>query len=135
MGSLQGQVWAGQVHDSSVEATDKLVSRVLGWWDSEIISIATGFDDQTGGTTNVLVVTHGAVMAHLISALGVIRGYNIIKAVQSTDHIVLNASISVVEVKHDGCGALIKYADASHLQAEELVKLNVDEIDSVAPSA
>lgn len=126
MGDLQGKVRTSPLNPPSVEKVDAFVDRALGWWDSSILPMAAQLDQDTEKPINALVVGHGAYIAYLARALGTERGYDVSKA---TTGRVLNASITLVEVRKDGKGALVKYADAAHLREEALVKVNADDVD------
>lgn len=113
-----------------MEPAEKVVARVLQWWDDEVLTLipTTSTPDTT---INVLMVSHGALInTLLLTALVKHRGYRCsAKVVLGT---LYNTAVSIVDVTGRGTGEgdLVQYADISHFKelVEGYVEKNVDEV-------
>lgn len=133
MGDLQGKKLEGSrealklviAADKTVEPSSSFTSRLETWWNQTILqSVLSRFKDDEE-ILNVLVVTHGGVIATLIRNL---LGSQKIK---TADGVVvwrcINASVTVIEVDRSSRkGVLICYGDVAHLGQMDL-KANADQ--------
>ena len=82
--------------------------------------------DSTAGNTpaNILMTSHGGFIGVLIE--GLIGSRKVDCATGVTIGRCLNASITIVELEHDGKVKVVRYADTTHLDVDRLVQLNAD---------
>ncbi|PFH54171.1 hypothetical protein AMATHDRAFT_135269 [Amanita thiersii Skay4041] len=131
MGNIQGEKytrWIGRMLkiDSTVEAGASFLDRMSGWWNREIMGLATSLAPKEDESAyNILVISHGGVIGTLVRSL--IREQVISCGTGVMVVNCPNTCISIVEMGGNGRGVLVKYGDDSHLDGTGL-KENVDEV-------
>ncbi|KAG8908529.1 GTP-binding protein gtr1 [Tulasnella sp. 403] len=130
MGELQGKKRTSPENPPSVEPMDKLVARILGWWDSTIVPLLDRRGDGND-TVNVLVIGHGAYLANLVRTLAAQRGFDT-RLWSGSRKKALNTGISILEVEADGSGRLAVFSDVRHLEGmvDDVVATNADDQDA-----
>ncbi|ETW86145.1 hypothetical protein HETIRDRAFT_308843 [Heterobasidion irregulare TC 32-1] len=129
LGELQGLTYSARqkaAGQSSVEPAEKMTARALGWWDETIVKHAAA----AGGDSalNVLTVSHGGLIGHLVRGLVETKRAVVAKGVFIGK--CMNTAVAIVEVGRVGPGVVVQYGDITHLLAEgdmDLVQANADE--------
>lgn len=112
--------------DDTVESATSFSKRLSKWWNSKILQSVFSTTKE-GEEVNVLVVTHGGVIATLVQDL---LGSRKIKPASGVIVMkCMNASVTVIELEHGiRKGVLTRYGDVAHLHGlVELVEDNADQ--------
>lgn len=128
MGVRQGRKYnrddRGKTHEGE-EPREAFSKRAMEWWHEAIANPLPEYPDNPT-PHNILVVSHGAFISMLIRTLcakGIIEPLDGCSLGTARVH---NTSVTLIEMRRDKRGVLVKYADKSHLE-EKAVEYNVDE--------
>ncbi|KAI0683710.1 phosphoglycerate mutase-like protein [Cytidiella melzeri] len=141
MGSLEGKE-IGQTGKiglpSDLEPSVTFSARAQTWWKDTILPLlhnkfaqttsSDRLDEPQDGSTNILVVSHGGLMHVMVQDLIGSRKVKVAREIKIGRFRFPNASVSVIEVEESGKGALVLFADTTHLDVE-LLHANADVLD------
>ncbi|THH17118.1 hypothetical protein EW146_g3629 [Bondarzewia mesenterica] len=130
LGALQGLPYAARKNvtgKSTIEPMENMNKRALAWWDDAIVQYAISLPDARA--SNVLVVSHGGFIVHLVQGLMANERITVAEGVAVGK--CLNTAVAIVEVGKDGKGVLVQYGNIAHLATKQggmdLVQGNADE--------
>lgn len=126
MGVLQGvhhTAYDRTKTHAGMESGEAFTERAAEWWNRAIAKHLPEFS-ETAFPLNVLIVSHGAYITTLVRALCAAGIVVPLPGIRFGS--VYNTSITIIDMRRDRRGKLLKYADISHL-AEPAVAHNADE--------
>ena len=108
----------------TAEPSSQFALRTLQWWEETIGRHLPKLNPDSG-VENVLAVSHGSYISTLCRAL---FNSGIIEVPPDMEYSrCYNTSITIIDMRNDKRGFLLKYCDISHL-TEPVVETNADEI-------
>ncbi|KAM6501377.1 phosphoglycerate mutase-like protein [Amanita muscaria] len=124
MGNLEGKVFTPGITipvDETIENGEVFMERVHRWWSEYLLKHLASLPPKLDEAPHeILVVSHGAVIAILVQKL---TGQHMLTCTEGVVRLVSpspNTSISVVEVETDGRAVVKEYGDAFHLGVDAI---------------
>ncbi|KAJ7024253.1 phosphoglycerate mutase-like protein [Mycena alexandri] len=133
LGELQGtKVGRGEaIRDRVVRGTDTtepgeaFAARATGWWKKAILQRTRALPPREA-PYNVLVTSHGGLITVLVRSL--VGSGKVRPAPGVMIATCRNASVTIIEVDLEGPSTLLQFGDVAHLEEQQMVETNVDEV-------